>query len=242
MQDAEAKEQSNGSDSVAFSFVLPPEPDDASWHQRPDEKYLWYARFLFYLDLGPSRKLLTAVHEYEKAENSRKGRNKSLSKKVPGSWDDACKLWEWKKRAESCDSWKRKQLELARTAYEQAILNHGYANSYYRIQRLDELASQLHTELQEKDKVWLPDVKQIGYGDAAERVDLITFNDALFEQFRRTLADIAAEKGERVKTTKNAHEHTGKNGTPMVGVQVHAFYPADDEDEDENDGDESETG
>jgi hypothetical protein len=234
VQGAEAKEQGNGSDSVAFSFALPPEPDDASWHQQPDEKYLWYARFLFYLDLGPSRKLLTAVHEYERAENSRKERNKPPSKKVPGSWDDAYKLWEWKKRAEARDAWARKSLEAARTAYEQAILSKGYADSYYRIQKLDELAEQLHADLLKPERVWLPDVKQIGYGDAAERVDLITFNDALFEQYRRTLADIAAEKGERVKTTKNAHEHTGKNGGPMVGIQVHAFYPADDDDEDEN--------
>lgn len=235
MQDAEAtKEQSNGSDSVAFSFVLPPEPDDAIWHRQPDEKALWYARFLFYLDLGPARKILTAVHEYEKAENRRKQQNKPLSKRVPGSWNDAVEQGNWKKRAEALDKWKREQVEAARTAYEQAVLMHGYADSFYRIQKLDELAAQLHSELQDEDKRWLPDVKQIGYGEAAERVDLITFNDALYEQYRRTLADIAAEKGERVKTTKN--EHTGKNGGPMVGVgiQVHAFYPADEEDEDEN--------
>lgn len=57
-------------------------------------------------------------------------------------------------------------------------------------------------------KVWLPDVKQIGGGEHAERVDIVRFNAALIEQYRGTLDDIAKEKGER----KQKMEVTGKDG------------------------------
>jgi hypothetical protein len=43
----------------------------------------------------------------------------------------------------------------------------------------------------------VPDVKSIGSGEFAERVDLVRFNAALLEQFRGTLDDIAQEVGQR---------------------------------------------
>jgi len=49
----------------------------------------------------------------------------------------------------------------------------------------------------EQHKVWLPDVKQIGSGENATRVDIVKFNAALISEYRSTLADLAAETGGR---------------------------------------------
>lgn len=54
-----------------------------------------------------------------------------------------------------------------------------------------------------RPNVWLKDVKQIGRGDDAERVDIVRFNSALFEQFRGLLDDLAKETGGRVTKTEN---------------------------------------
>jgi hypothetical protein len=61
-------------------------------------------------------------------------------------------------------------------------------------------------------KVWLPDVKQIGGGEHAERVDIVRFNAALIEQYRGTLDDLAKETGGR----KQKMEVTGKDGGPVM--------------------------
>lgn len=59
-----------------------------------------------------------------------------------------------------------------------------------------------------RPNVWLKDVKQIGSGESAERVDIVRFNAAMFEQLRGTLDDIAKEVGGRVQR----QEVSGKNG------------------------------
>lgn len=65
----------------------------------------------------------------------------------------------------------------------------------------------------EQHKVWLPDVKQVGSGEKATRVDIVKFNAALISEYRSTLADLAAETGGRKQ--KQEVEHTGKGGGPI---------------------------
>jgi hypothetical protein len=67
--------------------------------------------------------------------------------------------------------------------------------------------------------VWLPDVKQVGSGENAERVDIVKFNSALIAEYRSTLADLAAETGGRRQ--KQEVEHTGKNGGPIETTVKH---------------------
>jgi hypothetical protein len=62
-----------------------------------------------------------------------------------------------------------------------------------------------------RPNVWLRDVKQIGSGDNAERVDIVRFNAALFEQFSNYLDDIAKETGGRVQK-----QETHSSGTLEV--------------------------
>jgi hypothetical protein len=71
----------------------------------------------------------------------------------------------------------------------------------------------------EQHKVWLPDVKQVGSGENAERVDIVKFNSALIAEYRSTLADLAAETGGRRQ--KQEVEHTGKDGGPIQTTVKH---------------------
>jgi len=81
------------------------------------------------------------------------------------------------------------------------ILKFRYALMHKRIEQLDRIAQKLLDYAEDEEKVWLPDVKAIGNGPGAERVDLVQFNDALFREIRAHFADIASELGERVKKT-----------------------------------------
>jgi hypothetical protein len=85
-----------------------------------------------------------------------------------------------------------------------------------RIQSLDRILNKLIEMTEDEDKVWLPDVKAIGNGPNAERVDLVNFNAPLFTLIDKYKASIAAEMGERVKKT----ELTGKDGGPVRVVPV----------------------
>ena len=98
--------------------------------------------------------------------------------------------------------------EDAKTARAREIMASGLALAHERVAKLQELAAFLEAQLYEKSvdgdypNVWLPDVKQIGSGKFAERVDLERFNSSLIEQYRETLDDLAKETGGR----KQQHE------------------------------------
>lgn len=162
------------------------------------ESNQWYSRFVLYLHMPPTeRSLLGSVHLYE-AQIGKEQRSAS----IPGAWYKASERFQWKARAEAYDEETRKADEACIEAEKQAILKRGYARMHRRVQKLDALAEKLEQLLAEDDKLWLPDVKSVGTGPLAQRVDLIQFNDALIREYRATLADIAAELGERVKATK----------------------------------------
>ena len=58
------------------------------------------------------------------------------------------------------------------------------------------------TGKQSRINLWVPDVKVVGTGDAAEVVDIERFNGALLREFRETLNDIAKEVGGRIAKTE----------------------------------------
>src|SRR5258708_3080788 len=62
--------------------------------------------------MGPNRTLLGAVHVEEKAQRSLK----KPSIAPPGAWKDACKQWDWRKRAEAWDE-EQQRIVLASTRY-----------------------------------------------------------------------------------------------------------------------------
>jgi hypothetical protein len=165
-----------------------PQSDEATWKKQPNEPTLWFRRF-DHFRLMEDRTIPAAYRELTHDDENN----------TPGNWYKYAKKWQWENRAAAWDAhldaeWE-KQLKKERTR----ILRARYALQHKRIEALDDLAQKLIDYLEDEDNIWLPDVKGIGTGPTAERVDLIRFNAPLISEIRATLADIAAERGERVK-------------------------------------------
>lgn len=164
------------------------------WERMEGESPLWYRRFERYRLMELVRSIAAVFQEEETERNREKPRTKPT-----GDWYEIAKQWQWEERAAAWDAYQDEQLEKQILAERKKVLKSHYALMHKRVQELDELATLLRKEIHEKEKYYLTDVKQIGYGEFAERVDLEVFNDKLISEFRATLTDIAAEMGERVK-------------------------------------------
>lgn len=109
--------------------------------------------------------------------------------------------FDWSDRAAEYDAAWEAQKDLER----RAVMAEGLALDYERTRKLLRLADFLEEQIYEQGEdgvyhnVWVPDVKQIGTGDNAERVDIERFNASLLEQYRGVLDDIAKEAGGRIK-------------------------------------------
>lgn len=170
------------------------------WERQPKEPTQWYERFQLYLYLGPARSLI-AVYRAE-AKSKKSAEERGRARNVPGAWFAAVKRWDWYARAIAFDDAERKKRDALYAARADEILASGFAVRFTRIAELNRLAELLQEEIWTDDKRWLPDVKQIGSGEDAERVDLVRFNTSVIEQYRQTLEDIAVEMGERVRGVK----------------------------------------
>lgn len=180
--------------------------------------------------MGPGRSLRKLWSEYRKrsADDPQTEEPPTRRFVTLGKWSSR---YQWQARIDRAKEIADDEIaELEREARKQAILNSGFALQYERLASLQRLADLLEEEIYEEDKRWLPDVKQIGAGDMAERVDIVRFNRALIEQFRQTLDDIAAEMGERVKGL----ELSGRVG--IASITADDLAQARDEVEDWEDG------
>jgi hypothetical protein len=196
------------------------ERERTEWDKLDDEKASHYAKFEIYRLLGPTRTLLGAYREALSREIIGPISDKVS---VPGSWKGLFVQFNWRERAEKFDEADRKQAETIRAVQRERILNEGYALMHERVKKLGEIAEKLEAYIGDENRVWLPDVKQIGRGDEAERVDLVRFNASLFHEYRESLGDIAEELGHRVKKT----ELSGPEGKPIpmsITDAIKKFY------------------
>ncbi len=181
---------------------------NASWARQAKEPALWFDRFQRFLLLGVTRSVYRTyiVERMDKATRKKQkdAVNEEISARsgLPKSWRDAAKRWNWKVRAEAFDDAERAKRDELYRARVNDILASGFAQRFARVAELNRLAELLQEEIWTDDKRWLPDVKQIGSGEAAERVDIVRFNASVIEQYRQTLEDIAVEMGERVRGVK----------------------------------------
>jgi hypothetical protein len=122
--------------------------------------------------------------------------------------------YDWVARAELYDA----EIERIKNERRREIMESGLALDHERVERLKGLANFLLDEIEktappvrvideegneglvdgERYRVWLPDVKQIGSGETAERVDIERYNSAIFSDLRGILDDLAKETGGRV--------------------------------------------
>lgn len=154
-----------------------------------------------YLRMGPGRSLHKLHQSF--TESSPEIEPPTTSFRWLKEWS---RRYDWQERAETYDA--RKEEEKQRRAEE--IMNSGLALVHERVEELKELAELLGKEISEEDKRWVPDVKQIGGGEYAERVDIVRFNAALIGEFRGTLDDLAKETGGRVKKSDVRHSWRDK--------------------------------
>lgn len=152
-----------------------------------------------WLRLGSGRSLPALVEQYQdKASFIKDYRPGSTSIPTLSTWSSR---YNWPERARAYDAeWERRK-----NAEREAVLNYGLSLDFERVRKLYRLAAFLEAQIFERDStgvyynIWLPDVKQIGNGDSAERVDIERFNAPLLEQYRKVLEDIAKETGGRVQ-------------------------------------------
>ena len=99
--------------------------------------------------------------------------------------------YQWQKRVKMYDAEQAKLQAQAIIEERARILTSRYALMHKRVELLDKLAQQLVLLSQDNSNIWLP----------TDRGGM-NFNADLFREIRASLADIAAEMGERVKVSK----------------------------------------
>ncbi|TAK97391.1 MAG: hypothetical protein EPO08_21315 [Rhodospirillaceae bacterium] len=95
----------------------------------PGEDARWYERFSRYLALGAAR----SVRAVYNAELAIRGKPSEQSKAVPSSWSLASHRFDWQRRANAYDEWRRK-----------AVFSSGNAQDTERVKKLDALAERMH--------------------------------------------------------------------------------------------------
>lgn len=103
--------------------------DEQPWtHRLPGESQRWFQRASLYFAMGACRSI-RAVYN---AELAKLGKAAARSKPVPSSWTQASHRYEWLRRAEAFDEWRRKE-----------IFATGNAQDTERIKKLDDLINKL---------------------------------------------------------------------------------------------------
>ena len=161
-----------------------------------------------YLRMGPGRVIADLWRRYAKSDQE------SPPTVYLGTLKKWSSYYDWVERAEQYDL----QLEEQKNQRRDDIMASGLALTHERVEKLKWLARFLEVQILEQGEdgvyhnVWIPDVKQIGSGDTAERVDIERFNSALISEYRATLDDLAKETGGR----KTRVEHGGDEiGLPI---------------------------
>lgn len=152
-----------------------------------------------WLRMGAGRSVPALLEQYQqKSAFISNFKPPSTSYKTLNTWSSR---YNWSDRATEYDTtWEQRK-----NAEREAVLSRGLALEYERINRLYKLAELLEGQIYERNadsgvfhNLWVPDVKSIGSGEFAERVDIERFNAPLLEQYRKALDDIAKEVGGRV--------------------------------------------
>jgi hypothetical protein len=165
------------------------------WEQIEGESMTWFRRFDRYRLMVFGRSVAAVFQE----EYSKKLDNTRKSMEPDGTWYKIAEKWQWEARAAQWDAFQAEEAEKIIAREREIVFRSGFALVHKRVQSLDRILNKLIDMTEDQDKVWIPDVKAIGNGPGAERVDLVNFNAPLFALIDKYKASIAAEMGERVK-------------------------------------------
>ena len=121
----------------------------------------------------------------------------------------------WVERSTRFDELQREKDQAAYEARRRQIMESGFALDFERVAELKALYEKYREYLADENNIWLPDVKSIRVGSSLEvtqdgksrevgeyeRVEYFRFNEALLNQLRGLLEDLAKETGGRVHKT-----------------------------------------
>ena len=148
-----------------------------------------------FLRLGAGRKQVVLIRKYaEMQESSPPTRSRATLSRWSSDFD-------WPARSVDYDV----AIDEEKTAYAQHMLREGLALDYERVAELKDLFALLSKQLLEEGEdgelhnLWLPDIKTVGSGKDAERVDIERYNSPLISDIRGLLDDLAKETGGRTK-------------------------------------------
>jgi len=165
-----------------------------------------------YLRMGPGRSLAKLCVRYRAAtELPPTKRLKTLK--------DWSRRYGWQERVSAYEAEQERQKNEKR----REVMENGLSLDFERVDELKVLAKFLIDQVYEQGEtgvfhnVWLPDVKQVGSGNSAERVDIERFNAAIISELRGVLDDLAKETGGRVAK----QEVSGAGGGP---VEIKVIY------------------
>jgi hypothetical protein len=187
-----------------------PEPQEVellSGHRQDGETDTAATACNDWLRMGSGRSIPLLLNNYQQQSTFQRGyKPPSTSYLTLRTWSSN---FDWPSRAREFDAaW-----DARKTAEAEAVRNYGLALEHERIKELYQLAALLRGQIYELSEphpvtgrvsfanLWVADVKSIGSGEFAERVDIERFNSALIEQYRKVLEDIAKETGGRVNRT-----------------------------------------
>lgn len=149
-----------------------------------------------YLRMGPGRSLAKLLNHYQAGSETPPSKRLNTLK----GWSAA---FDWQARAVSYDTAIERRKTEQVEARRRFAMEHGFALDYERVITLRKLAAFLLGQIYQTDEdghffnIWLADVKQVGTGGFAERVDIERFNAAIFTELRGLLDDLAKETGGR---------------------------------------------
>lgn len=149
------------------------------------------AAFREYCFLGPGRSLAKLLEHLRQSGGKVTVRLRTLE-----TWSSQ---YSWQERIKAWDEEQFKAEEEAIAEERKRVLRSEYALMHKRVELLNRKVKQLVDITDDEETIWLDDVKSVGSGPGAERVDLKTFNADAFKELREYLDDIAAEMGERIK-------------------------------------------
>ena len=151
-----------------------------------------------WLRLGVGRTVVLLHEQYEFLQES------SIPTKALGTLYQWHNDYDWRSRAAIYDV----DLEERKNKEREAVIKQGLALEFERVKKLKRLARLLESQIYEQDattgqfvNLWVDDVKSVGSRDNAEIVEIVRFNPALLDQYRKVLEDIAKETGGRVQRT-----------------------------------------
>lgn len=160
---------------------------------------------------GRGRSLRKLWDKYREIPHDTENQPPTQSYNTLQAWS---KRYHWQQRADEYDA----ELERQKNENRREVMESGLALDFERVSELKHLGIFLIEQIYEQGKdgvyhnVWLPDVKQIGSGDQAERVDIERFNAAIISELRGVLDDLAKETGGRIAK----QEITGAGGGDIV--------------------------